>query len=266
MLKIELFEKLLKKIKHLYFLPKKIRLKIYNIKILKKYKTKTGDYYLPFFAFKDGIRNNIINNKITDEKVFKKLESLITPDSIVLDLGANFGQMSILWSKCKPGVEVYAFEASRFIFEILNKNVKLNTDKVKTLNVLIGNETNKQISIKKSQLNENTTYGTNKIETIDINRHNQVDADKIDTMKIDDISFDKNISAMKIDVQGYDLEALKGAEKTINKYKMPIIFEYEEKFEKEFNYTFKNFEDFINKINYKIDTKIDNVNYLVLPK
>ena len=71
---------------------------------------------------------------------------------------------------------------------------------------------------------------------------------------------------MKIDVQGYDLEALKGSEKTILKHKMPIIFEYENKFEEEFNYTFKDFENFINKINYKIDTKIDEINYLIVPK
>jgi len=71
---------------------------------------------------------------------------------------------------------------------------------------------------------------------------------------------------MKIDVQGYDLEALKGAEKTILKHKMPIIFEYEEKFANEFNYTFKSFEEFINKINYKIESKIDEINYLILPK
>ena len=79
---------------------------IWNIKILKKYKTKNGDYYLPFFAFKDGIRNRIINNEITDKLIFDKLKDFIKPDTIVLDLGANFGQMSILWSKCKPGVEV----------------------------------------------------------------------------------------------------------------------------------------------------------------
>ena len=43
-------------------------------------------------------------------------------------------------------------------------------------------------------------------------------------------------------------------------------FEYEEKFEKEFNYTFKDFENFINEINYKIETKIDEINYLIVPK
>ena len=89
---------------------------------------------------------------------------------------------------------------------------------------------------------------------------------KIKAIKIDDINFEKKISAMKIDIQGYDLDALKGSKKTILKHKMPIIFEYEEKFEKEFNYTFKDFENFINEINYKIETKIDEINYLIVPK
>ena len=59
---------------------------------------------------------------------------------------------------------------------------------------------------------------------------------------------------------------LKGSKKTILNHKMPIIFEYEEKFEKEFNYTFRDFENFINEINYKIETKIDEINYLIVPK
>ena len=47
---------------------------------------------------------------------------------------------------------------------------------------------------------------------------------------------------------------------------MPIIFEYEEDFAKDFNYTFKNFESFIDEINYKISIQIDKSNYLILPK
>ncbi len=78
--------------------------------------------------------------------------------------------------------------------------------------------------------------------------------------------FDKKISFMKIDVQGYDLEVLKGSKKTIIKQQMPIIFEYEEDFAKDFNYTFKNFESFIDEINYKISIQIDKSNYLILPK
>ena len=247
-----------------YFLPKKIRFLIWNIKILKKYKTKNGDYYLPFFAFKDGIRNRIINNEITDKLIFDKLKDFIKPDTIVLDLGANFGQMSILQSKCKPGVEVYAFEASKYVFNILKKNIHINSANVKPVNALVGNETNKEQLIEKSFLKEYSTYGTNEIKKIQ--NSNKKNIDKIKAIKIDDLNFEKKISAMKIDVQGYDLDALKGSKKTILNYKMPIIFEYEEKFEKKFNYTFRDFENFINEINYKIETKIDEINYLIVPK
>lgn len=247
-----------------YFLPKKLRFLIWNIKILKKYKTITGEYYLPFFAFKDGIRNKIINNEITDKIIFDKIKDLIEPNTIVLDLGANFGQMSILWSKCKPNVKVYSFEASKYVFNILKKNIDINSANVEAMNALVGNETNNEQLIQKSFLKDYSTYGTNKIHKV--NDSNIKNSDKIKAIKIDDINFENRISAMKIDVQGYDLEALKGSEKTILKHKMPIIFEYEEKFAKEFNYTFEDFENFIEKINYKIDKKVDDINYLIIPK
>ena len=114
-----LIKQFFKRKRYWYFLPKKIRFLVWNIKILKKFKTKNGVYYLPFFAFKDGIRNRIINNEITDKLIFDKLKNFIKPDTIILDLGANFGQMSILWSQSKPNVKVYAFEASDYIFSIL---------------------------------------------------------------------------------------------------------------------------------------------------
>ena len=247
-----------------FFLPKKIRFLIWNIKILKKYQTKTGEYYLPFFAFKDGIRNKIINNEITDEIIFNEIKNLIKPNSIVLDLGANFGQMSILWSKCKPNVKVYAFEASKYVYKILKKNVEINSANVEPINVLVGNDSNNEQLIEKSQLRNYSTYGTERIEKI--NKKDSKSSEKIKAIKIDDINFNQEISAMKIDVQGYDLDALKGSEKTILKHKMPIIFEYEEKFADKLNYTFKDFENFITKINYKIKTKIDDINYLIIPK
>ena len=81
-----------------------------------------------------------------------KLKDFIEPDTIVLDLGANFGQMSILWSKCKPNIKVYAFEASKYVFSILKKNVNLNSANVEAINALVGNETNDEQFIQKSIL------------------------------------------------------------------------------------------------------------------
>ena len=53
----------------------------------------------------------------------------------------------------------------------------------------------------------------------------------IKAVKIDDLIIKEKISFMKIDIQGKDLDALKGAKKTILNNKMPILFEYEKTFE-----------------------------------
>ena len=45
---------------------------------------------------------------------------------------------------------------------------------------------------------------------------------------------------------------------------MPIIFEYEEEFEKYYNYTFSDFKNFISEVNYKIETNLDGKNILIL--
>ena len=45
---------------------------------------------------------------------------------------------------------------------------------------------------------------------------------------------------------------------------MPIVFEYEKDFEKDFGYKFEDFEKFIFEINYKIKSKIDNSNFLIV--
>ena len=190
--------------RYLYFLPRKIRLKIFNLKKLKLYKTKTGNYYLPQFAFKDLIRNEIINNKIFDKKVYETATQYIKDDTIVLDVGANFGQLSVLLSKCKKNVEVYSFEASKYIFEILKKNVQINNANVKLFHNLVGNETERELFIKKLNISKFNTYGSNMIEKTEIKNENSPNIEKINSIKIDDVFFDKKISLMKLDVQGYD--------------------------------------------------------------
>lgn len=243
----------------LNYFPRFIIFKILNLKYLKKYNTLYGPFYLPFFAFKDVVRNLIINNKIYEEEVYNAVKKHIKPNSIVLDIGSNYGQMSILWSKVKPGVQVYSFEASSYIFKILKKNIEINSANVKAFNNIVGNVSDKLFYISKSNLDKYTSYGSNKIEFTKEKKN----SDKIKCIKIDDIEFNQNISVMKVDVQGFDLDVLKGAKETIKKHQMPIIFEYDKEFEKDFDYTFKDFENFFKEIKYKIISKIDKYNYLI---
>ena len=107
----------LKKIK-LFKLAKLVYFFLNKFEIIKKYKTSTGIYYLPFFAFKDGIKNAIIDNKIFDKHIFDVAKNYIFEDSIVIDAGSNYGQYTILFSKVSKDVEVYSFEANKFIYNI----------------------------------------------------------------------------------------------------------------------------------------------------
>ena len=246
--------------KILFLLPRWIRFKIFNIKKLKLYKTNTGSYYLPFFAFRDVVRNTIIENKIFDNDVYEYSKKYIKENSVVIDAGANYGQLSILFSKVKPGVKVYAFEAYKYISQILLKNVKINNANVKVYNCILSDENKKNLIISDAILKEFNNYGSNSVELeTDENQGNL-----IDSIKIDDLDIQEKISFMKIDVQGYDLKVLKGAKKTIMKNKMPIIIEYSEEFENKFDYNFSDFLKILKEINYKIKKKISEANYLIV--
>ena len=246
--------------KLLFILPRWLRFKIFNIKFLKLYKTDTGIYYLPFFAFRDVVRNTIIENKIFDNDVFERSKRYIKENSVVIDAGANYGQLSILFSKAKPNVQVYAFEAYKYISEILQKNVLINNSKVKVHNCVLSDESKKNLIISESILKEFNNYGSNFVDLK--KKSNQ--GNLVDSVKIDDLNIQQEVSFMKIDVQGYDLKVLRGAEKTIKRNKMPIIIEYSKEFESKFNYKFSDFLEILKKINYKIEERISEANYLIV--
>tara|TARA_B100000787_G_C16146545_1_gene274510 strand:- start:232 stop:1023 length:792 start_codon:yes stop_codon:yes gene_type:complete len=244
---------------------KKLRDKISSLETLKLYKTKTGYYYLPFFSYQDIIKKDIVNDKIWGEFVYDISKEYIKDDTIVLDAGANFGQLSILFSKLKKDVKVYSFEASKFVFKILQKNIAINNANVEAIYCVLGSEGSKLYQIKKNDLSEFSSWGSNKVRIIN-KKQSIFETEEIQAMKVDDLIFDKKISFFKIDVQGYDLNVLKGAKNTILKHKMPIMFEYEKDFENDFNYSFDDFENFIKEINYEITKNIDGKNFLIQPK
>ena len=235
------------------------RKSIHSSKLI-KYNTLTGMYYLPKYAFQDVIRKEIIKNRVFDEYVFNLSKVYIKPDSIVIDAGANYGQMSILYSKLYNNVEVYSFEASKYIYDILVKNVELNSKNIKTIHCALSDVTDEKYLATPS-LKKYGTYGS-----LDLEVSNNKDSmnDKILIKQIDDFDFKKKISFMKIDVQGWDLKVLNGSINTIKKNRMPIIFEYEQVLEKKMNYTLDDFINFFKKIDYKFITS-ENNNFLVIP-
>lgn len=227
------------------------------------YKTVTGNYYLPTHAYQDVVANAIKNDQIFEKEVVDLAFKYIKAGTAVLDVGSNFGQMSILFSQ-KAGSEgkVYAFDADDFVYEILKKNIEAN-NKTGSIIPTFGAIHNKENEILYFPVQDFEKYGAYGSYGID---YNSKDGREVKSITIDSLNIPETISFMKIDIQGGDLQAMQGAVKTIEKNKMPILFEYEYHFEDDYNLSFQEYVDFVREIGYVFKKVINGHNFLIIPK
>ncbi|MFM7852621.1 MAG: FkbM family methyltransferase [Flammeovirgaceae bacterium] len=225
--------------------------------------TKTGNYYLPTDAVNDIVANTIINNQIFEKEVVDLAAKYIKPNTAVLDIGSNFGQMSILFSNLVGDKgKVYAFDADNWIFEILKKNIEANNKKNNIIPHFgaVHNVDDEILYFPVQDFEKFEAYGSYGID------YNATKGREVKSFTIDSLNIQEEISFMKIDIQGGDLQAMQGAIKTIEKNKMPILFEYEYHFEEDYNLSFQDYVDFVQSINYKFHKNINGHNYLVIPR
>ncbi|MGB7202190.1 MAG: FkbM family methyltransferase [Pyrinomonadaceae bacterium] len=226
------------------------------------YKTPHGNYYVPRDAPDDVIINCIKSGKVFEPEIVETAKKYITKGSVVLDVGANFGQMSVLFSDIAGGDGiVYAFEADDFVFDVLEKNIEANVRKnIEPVFGAVFNESGKELFFPKQDFKRFAAYGSYGIDP------NARAGRKVTSLMIDDIEFTKPVSFMKVDVQGSDLFAMQGAIETIRKHRMPILFEFEQQFQDEFGTSFQDYVKFIDSIGYEFSAVINQINYLVTPK
>jgi FkbM family methyltransferase len=227
------------------------------------HKTATGNYYLPTDAYADNVANAIINNQIFENEVMELAAKFIKAGTSVLDVGANFGQMSVLFSNL-VGDEgmVHAFEADDWVYEILRKNIEANNKAGKIIPHFgaVHNVHGETLVFPEQDFKQFGAYGSYGID------YNAKTGRQVKSITIDELNIEENISFMKVDIQGGDLQAMQGARKTIEKNRMPIIFEYEYHFEERFNMCFQDYVDFIQSINYRFSKVVNGHNFLVVPR
>ena len=158
-----------------------------------------------------------------------------------IDAGAQVGNISaILSKKIKKNGFVFSFEPDNENFEILKKNINLNKlINVKAYNCALGNKSGSAFFEKKT----NTGLSQN-IEKI---------GKEIKVETIDNIVKKKNLNNLKfikIDVDGPDLNVLRGALTTIKRFKPIIVIEVS-KYWKEFSNKPIDLFKILDSLNYK---------------
>jgi FkbM family methyltransferase len=226
------------------------------------FETPIGNYFLPNNAPDDIVIKSMRTGTYFERHIIDVAEKYIKPGTCALDVGANLGQMSVHFSKLVGDKgKVIAFDADDYIFEFLKKNIAGNQCKnVEAIFGAVYNASDKIFYFPKQDFVKWGAYGS---YGLDLSAKN---GREVKSLKIDDLNIQVPISFMKVDVQGSDLFAMQGAEETIRKHKMPIIFEFEQQFQNDFNTSFQDYVEFTERISYRFEAVIDSINYLIVPK
>jgi len=169
--------------------------------------------------FKCIFRLNFYKSYLNKTSPLFELEGLIedlNDIKTVIDIGSNKGQFSLLTRYYFPKAKIYSFEPQG---RILSKQKKIfsNDSNIKFFQMGLGNEkcnkkfyvTNREDS--SSFLEPKNTY----VETYKIKSFKKIKINKLENM-INSDKLEKNV-LVKLDVQGFELEVLKGAKKLLNK-------------------------------------------------
>lgn len=160
--------------------------------------------------------------QITTSGTFEETEtqtilSFVTPDTVMLDIGANMGFYSIRVAQKATSGRVIAFEPDPANYATLRKNVALN----KLTNVTTYNAA---LSDKKDTLR----LYKHPFNVGDYRLYNDGDfTDYVDvpTLRIDDV-VDAQVDLVKIDVQGYEYFVLKGGRSLLARDKPVVVSEF----------------------------------------
>jgi FkbM family methyltransferase len=185
-----------------------------------------------FLVFKG---QDLISNHLKQELYENDLHQLALkilldkPDGLVLDIGANLGTFCVPLAQKIPALKFHAFEPQRIIYYQLCANTIINSlGNVYTYEAGLSNQ-EADIELDVPDYTAETNIGAFSIDK-EV-RENEYECktsggkEKIILMTLDSIGFE-NVRLIKIDVEGHELEVIKGGIETIkaNNYP-PIIFE-----------------------------------------
>jgi FkbM family methyltransferase len=152
---------------------------------------------------------------LSKNKIFKQIYNKYNP-KLVLDIGANIGFTTVLFSHCFKESQVYSYEPNQKIIEFIEKNcIDNNIKNVKIFNKAVGDCVNNKIH-----------FQINNIMSVD-SRVRGLKSDyelcTVEQTTIDQIMFESELDAnepvfIKIDTQGNEERVLSGASKFLTEF------------------------------------------------
>jgi len=143
----------------------------------------------------------------------------------ILDIGANKGQFTLRIHNLLPNACIYAFEPLKICFDELKRTMR-GEPKFSCFNFALGEENGRR-----EIYHNDFTPSSSILPMEDLHRNAfpkalRVRKEVIEVHKLDDIADSLNLNTqilIKIDVQGYEANVIRGGEQTIKRAKILIV-------------------------------------------
>ena len=186
------------------------------------------------------ISNIFIDYKLHIEKFFKTycLDEINFQESdLVIDCGANIGELYLAFDEKKIKISYIAFEPDKKAFNSLEKNTKNTNQQLYNLALSDKNE--------KRNLYTDTDGGNTSLSEFE-----STSIEEIETKTLDSFNF-KNIKLLKIDAEGHEPEVLTGLTETLKNVEYIAIDHSDERGFNQEKTTVEVF-DFLYKNNFQV--------------
>jgi FkbM family methyltransferase len=191
--------------------------------------------FLMYLNLDEYIDKNIVTNSF-ELCTEKWLKDFIEPGQTIIDIGANIGYFSLVSSEHIGDGKIFAVEPTRYGYQELEKNIAINNfSNIIPKKIALGSCNQKNVNISYKPDNY-TTGDVTGIRSSWLNQEGKVTSVQIETEDYCDfITLDtfveqqeiNRLDILKIDVDGLELNVLKGGINSILNFKPVIILELE---------------------------------------
>ncbi len=192
--------------------------------------TQTAQTWQPPLSFEEKLKKLFVPPSLyirykarkefrSGEKEIALLPFLADGQSIALDIGANKGVWSYLLAQICP--EVHAFEPNPKMFSVLKSCAG---DTITCHPVALSNQSGQSsLFIPRRKSGSLSNQGGSLSTRISGKDHQEV---TVETRRLDEYNFDK-IGFIKIDVEGFEMAVLEGAQETLARCRPTLVIELE---------------------------------------
>jgi len=177
-----------------------------------------GKYAIPKSSSQRPAAKTILNGDVWELKTLKFILEL-NIDGDIVHAGTYFGDFLPALSKGYLNSKIYAFEGSKNSFEAAKETIKINNLNNVTLNHMILGEKNEKVNFLISSDSQEDLGGVS----------SKVKYSNNNTIVVDQVSLDNfivnKVGLIQLDVEGEELNVIKGAEQLIRRDKPVLILE-----------------------------------------